>query len=266
MEESRTALFPLVCVLVSSVSGALEEMKVRPGDNITLYCDCALVNRHEMVHFKIFWVRRSSQQIQFPFHLTEDLRLEHYSLVWNQANKTNDLQVKTISESELGLYYCAQYQPSKDKPGTTFPVNGYHEGNRATLLTFHGDPCAKLSKVTAQTTAQTTTLTTHQTIPQTTNQTTPVVVQSNPIYPASDCGSYKKLMVILGPVCVLLSSVLSSTCVYCLCHCRTKGSEEKALSANVFQGDCIKEHLCEQRMKGELCLHTEVYFTPLKSK
>ncbi|KAK3507619.1 hypothetical protein QTP70_030786, partial [Hemibagrus guttatus] len=45
METSRVALIALVCVVFSSqkrISGAEVEMRVRPGDDVTLHCDCVM--------------------------------------------------------------------------------------------------------------------------------------------------------------------------------------------------------------------------------
>ncbi|XP_066509885.1 uncharacterized protein [Hoplias malabaricus] len=172
------------------------EMKVRPGDNITLHCDCSTEYK-----FIIVWVKRSIQQLQIPvLHLTSYSKLPHYSIRKNVSNNTYDLLVKNISESELGLYYCARYEGSRSETGIVFPANGYREGTRATLLSFL-DPTIPWVKRT---------------------QTTPMTFQSTPTAPGSECSSCWKLMVILGPVCVVLSLLLSSIWVYYICCYRNK--------------------------------------------
>ncbi|KAL6467216.1 hypothetical protein MHYP_G00250200 [Metynnis hypsauchen] len=117
MERLRVALITFICVSISNISGLVVEMRVRPGDNVTIYCDCTWQSE-----FKIVWARKSSQEDQPPLiHLTDDFMLSRYSLVWNSANITSDLLVTNITESDLGLYYCALYEKkiSKDKSKDT---------------------------------------------------------------------------------------------------------------------------------------------------
>ncbi|XP_066506523.1 uncharacterized protein [Hoplias malabaricus] len=225
------ALFLLACVLVSSFSGAEElETRARPGDNIVFYSDCVWKSG-----FYVTWFRNSSSGNQPPLTLTAtDLVngvYSQYSSEWNPWNKTYDLLVKNISEFELGVYYCAlgEKRITEDETGYGVLKDVYHYGSRAFRLSLEDNTVPQINLCL--------------------------------------CESCWDLMVIV-PVCVLLSSFLSSICVYCICGKSPKGSEERRefLTANVFQGDCIKEHQCEQTMKGVLCLHTEVYYTLLKSE
>ncbi|XP_066509911.1 uncharacterized protein [Hoplias malabaricus] len=253
MEELKAALFSLICVFISSVSGKLVEMKVRPGEDITLNCDCTLQNQQAMINFKIVWVRRSSHQLQSSIlYLTEDSK-PHYYFKWNSSSF--DLYVKDISEFELGMYYCALH------PKT--PGGDYIEGNKCTLLSFPALPCANPTHITAQINPQTSPLNP----PQKNPQINPLGPQPTPTPPGSDCSSCWKLIAILSPVGFLLS-LLFHICVYYTCHYRTKGSEERRglFTVNVLQGECIKEHQGEPIMKEELSLYSEVYYTPLKSE
>ncbi|XP_017543128.1 uncharacterized protein LOC108414736 isoform X1 [Pygocentrus nattereri] len=181
MERSRAILIALVCALFSRISGAEVEMRVRPGDDVTLYSDCIWKSG-----FSIVWFRNSSCEHQPPLMIsTPDLIRgadPRYSAVWNPSNKTHDLLVKNVSDSDVGLYFCAMYEKNitKDEKGVLHPVDIYHYGKRTTRLSLLG-PCADL--------------------PQT---------PSTP--PVSDCSVCWKLLVSVCPVCVLLSS----TCVCCI--------------------------------------------------
>ncbi|XP_037388910.1 uncharacterized protein LOC108415917 [Pygocentrus nattereri] len=202
MERSRAVLLTLMCVLISSISGIVVEMRVKPGDDVTVYCDCTWKHR-----FKIVWVIKPSDEHQPPlFHLTEDSTLPHYSHVWNKSKLTYDLLVKNITGSELGLYYCALHETmfSRNKNGDGLIEDLYLDGNRTTFLSFQDTtvPCANLSE-------------------------TP----STP--PVSDCSVCWKLLVSVCPVCVLISSVFSSICVYCICTTRTKADHEADQQRNI---------------------------------
>ncbi|XP_076878606.1 uncharacterized protein LOC143527334 [Brachyhypopomus gauderio] len=137
--------------------------------------------------------------------------------VWNPSNQTHDLLVKNMSESVLGLYYCALHMTkiTKDENGVIISQDVYYYGNRTIRLSLH------------------------------------------------ECGVCWTLLITVCPVCVLLSSLLSSTCVYCLCHKRHTGS--KKTNENIFQVICVEEHQCEWSVNGEICYHTEISYTPLRS-
>ncbi|KAL7856246.1 hypothetical protein AOLI_G00198500 [Acnodon oligacanthus] len=117
--------------------------------------------------------------------------LSRYSLVWNPSSQTHDLVVKNVTESDLGLYYCAVHEK---KTAHQLQKDVYY-GNRTSRLSFFDFtfPCANA--------------------PQTT-----------PALPLSDCSVCWKLLVSVCPVCVLLSSVISSLCVYCICYNKMKAA------------------------------------------
>ncbi|XP_037389010.1 uncharacterized protein LOC119262104 [Pygocentrus nattereri] len=134
MERSSAVLLTLMCVLISSISGIVVEMRVKPGDDVTIYCDCNWKRR-----FKIVWVIKPSDEHQPPlFHLTEHSTLPHYSHVWNNSKGTYDLLVKNITGSELGLYYCALHETkfSRNEMGERVKEDLYLDGNRTTFLSF----------------------------------------------------------------------------------------------------------------------------------
>ncbi|KAL7841154.1 hypothetical protein SRHO_G00248450 [Serrasalmus rhombeus] len=188
MERSRAVLIALACALFSRISGAEVEMRVRPGDDVTLYSDCVWKSG-----FNIVWFRNSSCEHQPPLRISTVALATgadpHYSAVWNPSNQTNDLLVKNVSDSDVGLYYCAVYEKNiKDEKGVLRSEDIYHYGKRTTRLSLLG-PC-----------------TDHPPTPSTP--------------PVSDCSICWKLLVSVCPVCVLLSS----TCVCCI-YRHTKKAE-----------------------------------------
>ncbi|KAI4895280.1 hypothetical protein NFI96_027012 [Prochilodus magdalenae] len=135
MERSRVTLITIMCVLISSISGIIVEMRVKPGDNATIYCDCTYQSK-----FTLAWIIKPSDEHQPPLiNLTEDT--PHYSRVWNNSRKTFNLLVKNITESDLGLYYCALHEVkvTRKEYGERVREDVYHEGNRTTFLSFLGE-------------------------------------------------------------------------------------------------------------------------------
>ncbi|KAI4885467.1 hypothetical protein NFI96_009824, partial [Prochilodus magdalenae] len=112
------------------VSGEEVEVKVRPGDNAVLYGDCAW--KHG---FSTVWFRNSSHE-HMVIHNEAHPR---YSIVWIPFSKTSDLLVRNVSESDLGLYYCALHktQPTRDKALACSGEDVCLYGNRTTRLSFH---------------------------------------------------------------------------------------------------------------------------------
>ena len=87
------------------------ELTVRPGENVTLYCDCKLSRGERNV-----WYRNCSHDNQPTFTLKWGSRdhyneengdhFSHLHLVWNDSSNSLDLLIKNITDSHLGLYYC----------------------------------------------------------------------------------------------------------------------------------------------------------------
>ncbi|KAI4884159.1 hypothetical protein NFI96_005460 [Prochilodus magdalenae] len=199
--KSGSLALVITGVLSSRISGAEVEMRVRPGDNVTLYSDCVW-----KVGFSTVWFRNCSHQHQPPLIMLATAQEHHarlqgdvmqkplprYFIVWNSSSSAHDLLVKNVSESDLGLYYCTLYEKkiTEDKPGRGVWKDIYHYGNRTTQLFLLGDttvPCAGSLQTTS----------------------TP---------PVSDCSVCWKLLISVCPVCVVLSSI----CVYCTYRYTTK--------------------------------------------
>ncbi|KAI4891728.1 hypothetical protein NFI96_023536, partial [Prochilodus magdalenae] len=197
-------------VLISTISGIILEMRVKPGDNATIYCDCT-----RRTGAKIGWLRKSSHNLEPPLiSFTEDSELPRYSFQWNSSSLTYDLLVEKVTESDLGLYYCALHEIkfTRGRNGARAREDVYHDGNRTTFLSF-------LDK----------------TVPCNSPPQSPSTLQSPSTPPVSDCSVCWKLLDSVCPVCVLLTSVVSSTCVYCICRRRTKGVLISSISGLVVE-------------------------------
>ncbi|KAI4900923.1 hypothetical protein NFI96_015823 [Prochilodus magdalenae] len=188
VREFKWTSWSVAGVWFSRISGADVEMRVRPGDDVVLYSDCVW-----RFGFDTVWFRNSSHEHMVLLEGSHP----RYSIMLNDVNQTTDLLVKNVRESDLGLYVCALQKKRLSGVGAracSWEDVCYY-GNRTTQLSFHD--------MTPQT----------PTTPQ--NPSTP---------PVSDCSVCWKLLVSVCPVCVLLSSVVSSTCVYCIYRSRTKGT------------------------------------------
>ncbi|XP_056303424.1 uncharacterized protein LOC130215466 isoform X3 [Danio aesculapii] len=217
------------------VFGTEVNMRVKPGESVTLYCDCALPFGSHNV-----WMRNCSHENQ-PSLLIDPPKLfletfPRFSFLLNSSSNSYDLHIENVSVSDEGLYYCAE------RKKTFIDVDGvntkyvYEYGNKTTRL-------AVLDSAHESTIAST-----------------------SP--PVSECVFCWTLLLSVCPVCVLLSSLLSSICVYCFCRPQTTGSDMSAeiLKANVFMADCLEKHQCEASKTGKICVHTEVSYRRLTSK
>ncbi|XP_067261026.1 uncharacterized protein [Chanodichthys erythropterus] len=187
MERSRLALVVLMCVLLFSqnrISGAEVEMKVRPGDNITLYCDRSFTGS------RFVWIRNCSHENQPSLIINVvslDMgTLQRFSSDYNRSSNSYDLHITNISVSDLGLYYCGEVENKvyEDEQRRTNRYEVYYYGNRTTRLSFAEEvtPCSGLN------------------------------ITSTPR--VSDCVFCWTLLFSVCPVCVLLSSI----CLFCLCQ------------------------------------------------
>uniref|UniRef100_A0A8C7KA77 Ig-like domain-containing protein n=1 Tax=Oncorhynchus kisutch TaxID=8019 RepID=A0A8C7KA77_ONCKI len=116
VHPNTVPLLPVGAVSSSQdgISAAEVELRVRPGDNITLYCDCIITTG-----VYIIWYRNCSHKYQPPlvisiYNVYQNLqemsdnsnRFPGYNVLWNPSNKSYDLLIENITESDLGLYYC----------------------------------------------------------------------------------------------------------------------------------------------------------------
>uniref|UniRef100_A0A671QML7 Ig-like domain-containing protein n=1 Tax=Sinocyclocheilus anshuiensis TaxID=1608454 RepID=A0A671QML7_9TELE len=119
------------------IYGEEVEMKVRPGDNITLYCDRSLTYGSLIV-----WIRNCSHENQpsliIDFTKWELKIFQRFSSIYNRYSNSYDLHITNISVSDLGLYYCAELENkvNKDEKGIISISNVYYYGNRTTRLSM----------------------------------------------------------------------------------------------------------------------------------
>ncbi|XP_016360008.1 uncharacterized protein LOC107702264 [Sinocyclocheilus anshuiensis] len=190
MERSRVALIVLMFLLFhqTRIYGEEVEMNVRPGDNITLYCDRSLTYGSLIV-----WIRNFSHENQpsliIDFTKWELKIFQRFSSIYNRYSNSYDLHITNISVSDLGLYYCAEQENkvNKDENGIISSSNVYYYGNRTTRLSL------ELSSSSG---------------PLNTTSTPPLV---------SDCVLCWTLLFSVCPVCFLLFSI----CLFCLCCKKT---------------------------------------------
>ncbi|KAF4118937.1 hypothetical protein G5714_000988 [Onychostoma macrolepis] len=120
-----------------SIDGEEVEMKVSPGDNITLYCD-----RSVTLGSSIVWIRNCSHENQpsliIDFRKLDVEIFQRFSFIHNPYNNSHDLHITNISVSDLGLYYCAKLEMKVGKDGKGFITSSevYSYGNRTTRLSL----------------------------------------------------------------------------------------------------------------------------------
>ncbi|XP_053086879.1 uncharacterized protein LOC117596304 [Pangasianodon hypophthalmus] len=134
METSRVALIALVCVVFSSqkrISGAEVEMRVRRGGDVTLYSDCVWKSGLDVVWFKHCSYRDHPALIISAADLMRDA-FPRYSSVQNKTNNTHNLLIKNVTESDMGLYYCAVIEKKLTS------TKKFRYGNRSTQLSLLG--------------------------------------------------------------------------------------------------------------------------------
>ncbi|XP_042168173.1 uncharacterized protein LOC121842153 [Oncorhynchus tshawytscha] len=183
MDRLCVALISLLCAVSSSqdgISAAEVELRVRPGDNVVLHCDI----KDNLV---TDWYRNSSVGNRSHFRISDREMKDNpfrrfYFLLRSQ--QFYDLLITNVSESDLGLYYCGSWQkPVVNKEGILSDTEEevYYHGNVITRLSFETRP-------------------------------------TEPSSPDVDGGLCWMLLFSLCPVSALLSSLLSSSCVYSFCR------------------------------------------------
>ncbi|XP_073716101.1 uncharacterized protein [Misgurnus anguillicaudatus] len=229
----RNIIITLVCVwfcVHQRIFGTEMKMKVKPGDNVTLFCDCVIP-----LSYFIVWFRNCTHEHQ-PSLL---INAEHFfkgtfprfNFVHNSSSNTFDLHIKNISVYDEGIYYCAKAE--KKISGTLSSRLEYQYGNRSTHLAVLVSGCREMSSSTV-----------------------------SPPPPVSDCFLYLGLLVSVCVVCFLLCFI----CVYCLCQRKTTGFESaKMLTVNVMKMDPTEKHQCQMSKTGKFCHHTEVTYRLLPS-
>ncbi len=126
------------------------EMKVSPGDNITLYCD-----RSVTLGSVVVWIRNCSHENQPSLtidYMKLDLEIfQRFSFIHNPYNNFHDLHITNISVSDLGLYYCAEVEKkvNQDEKGIISSSEVYSYGNQTTRLSLKGEKTLLLDIITS---------------------------------------------------------------------------------------------------------------------
>lgn len=91
-------------------------LHVKPGDNITLYCDLIKEIASNIVWFQCFSANAQTcnniSAMDAYKNLVFNLPTSHLTPVWNAKNKSYDLVINSVTESDRGLYYCASEEKS----------------------------------------------------------------------------------------------------------------------------------------------------------
>ncbi|XP_026025177.1 uncharacterized protein LOC113023384 [Astatotilapia calliptera] len=119
-----TALLGVVFCSHGKLSGPELVLRVRPGDNITLHCDCRKSSRNFIV-----WFRNCSHENQPSLILRTNYKYDpsyledkvdilnpfpRLHLVENQSSDSYDLLIMNTTDSDEGLYYCGTEQKEID--------------------------------------------------------------------------------------------------------------------------------------------------------
>ncbi|XP_059905907.1 uncharacterized protein LOC132455873 [Gadus macrocephalus] len=171
------------------LSNPAVELPVRPGQNITLYCDCKLTTNVNIVWYRncshenqpiltLNWKDRDNGIFEYEENGTNFF---HLNILWNASSDSYDLLIKNITDSHLGLYYCGTEEQSGKKGNKTKYIDTY--GKIITRILFD------------------------------------IPLDAGAVDPAApDCGYCWVLLVILCPSSALLLSLLSSLVVYLRCR------------------------------------------------
>ncbi|XP_051802085.1 uncharacterized protein LOC127533348 isoform X5 [Acanthochromis polyacanthus] len=190
------------------VSGSVLEVTARPGDNITLYCDCNV-----SIEVYIVWIRNCSHENQPSLILRAKdvywLYSRHFEFVKNDSSDSYDLLIKNITNADEGLYYC----------GT--------EEKKVQRITSNGNEHTTFTDVFRYS-----------------NMTTRIILNSTEPHPGihhdnnktqQNCGLCWKLLFSLCPAVAVLSSLLSLL-VFQLCHKTGKPQNDEKRHESRSQG------------------------------
>ncbi|XP_037830532.1 T-cell surface glycoprotein CD8 alpha chain-like isoform X1 [Kryptolebias marmoratus] len=192
LHMTLVVLLGVVFCAHTSISLLVLEETVRPGDNITLYCDCKV-----STGVYIVWFRNCSHENQptLLLHLIKsyewDKRFPRFKCEKNDSSNSYDLVIINTTKSDEGLYYCGTEEQKVEKDEIITSKIIYTYSNITTRLTvnssgLHGD------------------------------------VKSAP----QDCAVCWKLLFSLCPAVSVLSALLSSLLVYLLCQKTAQKSQD----------------------------------------
>ncbi|TRY88965.1 hypothetical protein DNTS_013337, partial [Danionella cerebrum] len=174
------------------VFGTELEMTVKPGDNVSLYCDRAVT-----FGSNILWMRNSSHK-DLPFLEIDPLlifseKFPRFSFFANSSSNSHDLHIANVSVSDEGTYYCVKKELKiTEKNGITHSKHEVEYGILRIRL-FVADPVSV-------------------------NESTAVCTHP------PECALCWTLLLSVCPVCLLLSSFLSFIAGYYICGTHGAGT------------------------------------------
>ncbi|XP_023189157.1 uncharacterized protein LOC102236419 isoform X1 [Xiphophorus maculatus] len=177
------------------ISESVQEVTFRPGENITLYCDCKVSTGV----FVIWFFRNCSLRDQSHYVLTAMNQLKpgtkfpRLKFFKNESSESYDLLVINATNSDVGFYYCGteETKVEKDNEKNIFRKDIFTYGNISTNLIL--DTCGSCSDFKKT---------------------------------VDDCDDCWKLLFSLCPTIFLLSVVFSSLLIYLLCQKTGKGDQD----------------------------------------
>ncbi|KAA0722467.1 hypothetical protein E1301_Tti007077 [Triplophysa tibetana] len=233
MERSRVTVTALICVMFGEyqrVFGTEVKIRVKPGDNVTFFCDRAILA------FEMVWIKNQSHGNQSTLFITAEAlfiyTFPRFTYLPNSSSNSYDLHIANVSIYDEGIYFCAKAERNlKEVNGKLESRLEYQYGNRKTHLSVS-------ELVTSG----------------------PSSTVSPP--PVSDCFICWTLLFSVCPVCVLFSSIFVYICVYCFCQKKTTGRTYLySLPSFLLQCADLKEkHRCEMNKTGKFCVHSELMY------
>ncbi|XP_027138315.1 uncharacterized protein LOC113746519 isoform X2 [Larimichthys crocea] len=149
------ALLGVVSYSHGQISGSELEVTARPGDNVTLYCDCKTSSG---VH--IVWYRNCSHENQpslvLRYYYQRDFKqystlnpIPRFHFVVNDSSNSYDLMIMNVTDSDEGLYYCGTEQTKVyDEDKITHRVE-FRYGNVTTRIKINSSPQPWMMALTA---------------------------------------------------------------------------------------------------------------------
>lgn len=120
------------------ISESVQEVTFRPGENITLYCDCKV----SIGVFVVWFFRNPSLKDQSHYVLTvkdqlkPERKFPHLKFLKNESSESYDLLVINATNSDVGFYYCGteETKVEKDNEKNIFHKDIFTYGNISTNL------------------------------------------------------------------------------------------------------------------------------------
>ncbi|XP_022614286.1 uncharacterized protein LOC111231465 isoform X2 [Seriola dumerili] len=122
-------LFGAVSFSQDQIPKPVSEVTVRPGGNITLYCDCKI-----STGVYIVWYRNCSHENQPTLVLKTMGYSVPFEFLKNHSSESYDLLIRNITDSDEGLYYCGTQQTKVEDKELITSKYIYNYGNVATRI------------------------------------------------------------------------------------------------------------------------------------